>query len=189
MLEYINQIDHAATIYLNGLRSPSLDPIMEFITNKYVWFPMYAALIFYFFYKFKKTGFLVTGAFLLMVLFVEISSSWISKPYFKRHRPCQDPVVKEQINSTGCRSLYGFFSGHSSQSFGIAMLTVLFCRKKSRWFLLLLPWAALVAYSRVYLGVHYLGDILFGAAFGVGSAFLFRYLALKLGKRLELEHI
>lgn len=185
MLEYINQLDHDATIYLNGIHNPLWDRIMLFITNKYTWFPAYAALIAFFIIVFKKRGALMTVAFILSVLFIEISSSWISKPYFERYRPCKDPVVSTQIRSIdGCRSLYGFFSGHSSQSFGIAVLLILFFRRRNWWFWVSLLWAGLVAYSRVYLGVHYLGDILFGAIFGTMSAFLFYWLFKKADKKL-----
>lgn len=185
-MEYINQIDHSVTIYLNSLHTPFWDSIMTFVSNKYVWFPLYAAIIAFLIILHKKKGVFKTLTFLVMVLFIEICSSWVSKPYFERYRPCKDPVVSQQIRSIGCRSQYGFFSGHSSQSFGIAMLAILFLKKRSKWFYLGLIWAGIVAYSRIYLGVHYLGDVLFGAIFGISSAFLFQALYKKLEKRTAL---
>lgn len=186
MIDYLNQLDHSITIYLNSLHTPFWDNVMTTITNKYLWFPFYFALIVFLIWKYKKKGLVMTLTFLLMVLFIEIMSSWISKPYFKRYRPCKDPVVSEQIRSIGCRSQYGFFSGHSSQSFGVAMLVILFLSYRSKWYLVTLLWAAVVAYSRVYLGVHYFGDILFGAIFGISSALLFKYLFNKVSKKYAL---
>ena len=102
-------------------------------------------------------------------------SSRLMKPGFERLRPSHNERLDDQLklhafqNGTFYRGgEYGFVSSHAANSFGLATFAVLlFGTRTWRW---LWIWAAIVSWSRIYLGVHYPGDILFGALFGAGWA-------------------
>ena len=78
--------------------------------------------------------------------------------------------------------LYGFVSSHAANLFGIATLISLVLRNRGSW-LAMMAWAAIVAYSRIYLGVHYPGDILGGTVIGIGVAFLVFWIWKRLSKK------
>jgi len=102
-------------------------------------------------------------------------ASGIFKPYFERLRPCYEPTLEGLVhNPFGCGGRFGFVSSHSSNSFAVAGFLWLAFRKLNTKFGFLFVWASVVAYSRVYLGVHYPADILVGGIIGLLSA-LFVY--------------
>ena len=109
---------------------------------------------------------------LLIVVTDQFSSSFC-KPFFHRFRPTHDPDIMYMVDMVnGYRGgWYGFFSSHASNTFGLALfLSLLFRNWRST--LVLLCWASLSSYSRIYLGVHYPGDILCGALLGAVGAWL-----------------
>jgi undecaprenyl-diphosphatase len=94
------------------------------------------------------------------------------KPYFARLRPSQEPYLQAFIHIVnGYKGgKFGFASSHAANTFGVATFFFLLSGKKRKWMVLLFPWAALVTYSRIYLGVHYPGDIVVGALIGMLAA-------------------
>jgi undecaprenyl-diphosphatase len=79
----------------------------------------------------------------------------------------------------GCGGLYGFFSSHAANSFGIATFFYLTQKKHSNLFKFLFLWALIVSYSRVYIGVHFPIDIVVGICFGIFSGYIFSKINLK----------
>jgi undecaprenyl-diphosphatase len=103
----------------------------------------------------------------------------VFKRGFERPRPCRAEGVMDQMRFIAVRcGLYGFFSGHSSNSMAVAVFAGLLLRPyfKNLIFILLF-WSAVVAYSRIYVGVHYPLDIVCGLAFGAMGGFIFYKLA------------
>jgi undecaprenyl-diphosphatase len=173
MMEYLIELDKELFIILNGFHSPLLDPVMLFMTDKIVWLPLYLYLVYLIFKDYNKDGWLVLiGITLTIVLADQVASSFM-KPYFSRLRPSHEPSLQSAIHLVdGYRSAgkFGFASSHAANTFGMASFLFLLFRKTRRWIILLFFWAAVVTYSRVYLGVHYPGDILVGSLVGIISA-------------------
>jgi undecaprenyl-diphosphatase len=167
MLEKILQIDTDLFLFLNGLHVPFLDPIMVFISGKLTWLPFYLFLVFLMYRKFGwRLVWVLIGAALVVTL-ADQTSVHLFKNIFERLRPCHNPEIREFIHLAAgrCYGKFGFVSSHAANTFGVAVfLAFVF---KTRWFTwFILAWAALVSYSRIYLGVHYPADILVGGLLG-----------------------
>lgn len=179
----IHRFDQDLTLTVNSWHSPVTDPIWEFFSNIPVWIPMYALIIAFIIWRLGwKKGLIVTAGALLTFGFCDQFSN-IIKDAVERLRPLND----EYMLSNGLHVLekggkYGFFSAHSANAFGLATSTLLGLRLDKRlryrgyasW---MYSWAFLVAVSRVFVGKHYLGDIIVGAIVGAAAGFAFASLA------------
>jgi undecaprenyl-diphosphatase len=166
MIDWLLQIDHQLFTLLNGWYHPALDGVMVFFSAKLVWIPLYLLLAYWLFRTFKKRGVIYLLAVILAVAATDQLTSSLMKPGFERLRPCHDPSLSDTIRIVdGCGGKYGFASGHAANTFMLALFFVTLYRE-NRYFRWLLLWAAIVAYSRVYLGVHFPGDIMVGALLG-----------------------
>ena len=106
---------------------------------------------------------------------------------FERLRPCHDPSLEGLLREVKCGGKFGFYSAHSSNSFFVATyLTILLGKKIKQLPHFLFVWATIVAYSRVYLGMHFPGDIIIGAIMGILLALFFGTLAKKVIKKSEV---
>ena len=175
----LNDLDHQLFLFLNGLHVDWLDPVMTFISSEMGWLPFYAVLLFLVFYKYRWKGFWVLlGVVVVITLSDQISAS-VFKPIFQRLRPCYDPLIEDLVYTPKGKpgGHYGFISSHAANTFALASFIYMTMRKhysKIGW--LMFPWAALVAYSRIYMGVHFPGDIICGAAVGMILGFGIGYL-------------
>lgn len=184
-------LDQELLLKINGSDSLFWDGFMWMATNKLTWIPMAIALLYVIFKNNKiKEAFLLIGLIILVITLADQISSGFCKPYFARFRPTQDPELMYQIDVVnGYRGgMYGFTSSHAANTFGVALFLSLVMRSWSLSIILFI-WAALNAYSRMYLGVHYPGDIFFGTLTGLGSGILMYLLYNYLQKKLLTQPV
>lgn len=159
---------------INESHTASMDSVMQVLSDKFVWIPLYAFLIFKI-YQAKPQA--IKAALLYVVLAViwadQISSS-ILKPLVKRLRPSHVTEFKSWIHlPNGEGGLYGFCSSHAANAFAVACCIYLLTKNKSIGIPLFI-WATLVSYSRIYLGVHYPLDVMTGALVGLSGAWILK---------------
>ena len=185
MLTYLQQLDASLLVAINGWHCPFADQLMWLISGKFSSALILITLLALSLRKgnWKKTLFLLI-AIAIVVLIADRVSSGIIKPIVERLRPTHDPDLQNIVHVVnGYRGgLYGFVSSHAANLFGIATLISLVLRNRGSW-LAMMAWAAIVAYSRIYLGVHYPGDILGGTVIGIGVAFFVFWIWKRLSKK------
>jgi undecaprenyl-diphosphatase len=169
LLDRLIQWDKELLIALNGFHAPWLDPVVLLMTHTLFWSPLYAFLIFLLFRNFKgQAWFLLIGVALTLLLSDQLTSELI-KPWFARLRPSHDASLAGLLHLVdGYRAdLYGFSSGHAANTFGLAVFIWFTFRSIYKWMALIFIWAGFMTYTRIYLGVHFPGDILAGIALGL----------------------
>ena len=185
MLEELIHTDQQLLLALNGSDCTWLDNVMTIITKTGTWVPLILVLLFI---LLKNRPWREVLCFILclalVILLADRFSSGFCKPFFHRFRPSHEPLLEGMVDLVGDRrgGLYGFISSHAANTFGAwAFVSLYFRRRPMTWTLLF--WACLCSYSRIYLGLHYPGDILFGALWGVFSGvscfLLLRFLLLR----------
>lgn len=187
------EADRDLLVYLNSFHTPWLDLVMFYMSQTLFWLPLYVFLLAWAIRDFRKDAMFVTVGIVLTILLADQITASVMKPWFARLRPSQEPALEGivhlvqgfhgQIYKGGT---YGFASSHAANTFGIATFFTLIWRTKYKWVLWLFVWAALMTYTRIYLGVHYPGDILVGGIVGVLAGItgfrLFKWLQKKFGK-------
>lgn len=169
MIQSLEALDRSFFLLLNSFHATWLNPIMQVLSGQAIWIPFIG---YFFWYSFKKHGKVPTlyfGLFLILTLIAsDVTSSYILKNIVNRLRPCRDLDLQPLIYSFGqkCGGKYGFVSSHAANSFALVLFSIRSLRFNQKWTHLLWIAPALVAYSRIYLGVHYPGDILGGLLVG-----------------------
>jgi len=184
MLDILIELDTQLFLFLNDLNTPFWDKIMWWITEKESWYPFYGILIIAMGWRYKWNAVVTILFIALTITLADQISVKGFKFVFERFRPSHNPELEGMVHLvhgyTGGK--YGFVSSHAANSFGLAAFTsLLFRNKKFTWFIFI--WAIIVSYSRIYLGVHYPGDILGGAALGILLGYLVFYLYNWIGNR------
>lgn len=189
-MNFITNLDTELFLFLNGLHVDWLDPIMTFISGKITWAPFYLVLLFLVIKKYKKQSILVLIGVVILIVCSDQISSGIFKPIFERPRPCHNEAIKDLVYLPNghCGGAYGFISSHACNCFALAVFITHVLKKYYRKIAYIMYiWASLVAYSRIYMGVHYPGDIIVGAVVGIIVGFVISKLYDMISQRVETQ--
>ena len=190
MLERISSYESELFLFLNSFHNNFLDSFMWFVSGRIEWV---AFVLFMIYILIKKTSWkeslLIILTIVLLATTCDQFTSSFCKPFFERLRPTHDPFFMDKVQIVnGYRgALYGFMSSHATNSFGFAVFSSLLFRHKfftSSVFL----WAILVSYSRIYLGVHFISDIVAGIIIGSIFGYLYYLLYSRIGRRYLIKN-
>lgn len=184
MLETLQNIDVELLVWINnGLKSDWMDTVMVFCSGKLTWLPWYAVLLF-FLYKSEpepKRLFINLVILTCCIALADQLASGLLKPLVARLRPCHNDAVNVHLILIKgiCGGQYGFVSSHAANVFAVFFFFVLknVFQKMKVMIYVLLVWATIVSLSRVYLGVHYPGDVLCGALIGILATYVIVWIA------------
>ncbi len=179
MLENLQHIDRDLFLCLNNLHSPFFDALIYYATGSLLWIPLY---LFFLYFIIRKYGWqtLTIVFFAALLILITDQTATIAKDHFQRLRPSNDPSLPVIHIVNGYRGgAFGFYSGHAANTFGVAFFLFILAGKEARYvFYLVLAWAVIMSYTRIYLGVHYPGDIIAGALMGMIDGILIGKLCL-----------
>ena len=162
----LERLDQQLFLFLNSINSPFWDQVMHALSGKIIWVPLYLSILIYMRIKYKQK-FLIILLFIILAATLADQSSVLVKNFVERLRPCQEPSLQGIVHLVNgeCGGKFGFVSSHATNSFDVALLSLLFIRKG--WFTIsIVLWALVVGYTRIYLGVHYPGDVVCGSLLG-----------------------
>lgn len=192
-METLVEFDESLFLYLNNLGSSFFDPFWLVITNKFASIPLYLLFIYL---LYKNIGLHKTILSLVVVALMITATDQLSyavKHSVMRLRPCGDPSLEGLGRFVADCGSYGYFSGHATSSFALAIFLGLILKPFYKYiFSAIILWAIIVSYSRIYVGVHFPGDVLSGVLVGSLLGFLFyelyKFLKLKvLEKRIKTD--
>ena len=184
-MEKLVALDKELFLYLNNLGAEEWDWLWIAISDKWMAIPLYALLLYLIFRKFGWKATLLTMVVVTLLITATDQLANLFKHGFERPRPCRQEGVMEYARYVAERcGRFGYFSAHAANSTGVAVfLGLLFRRAYPKMLFLLSIWAFVVSYSRIYLGVHYPGDVVTGILIGICFGLLFhvlrKYLFLK----------
>jgi undecaprenyl-diphosphatase len=173
-MEELLQLDQDVFLYLNNLGSETWDWFWVFITHKFAAVPMYAFLLYLLYKNYGLKPTIITAVLVAGLITCTDQLANVSKDYFARPRPCnEDFIAQGRLLLSRCGS-NGYFSAHAASSMALAIYLGNIMKKWYKYiFPLLLIWALVVGYSRIYVGKHYPGDVITGVLIGIFFGYLF----------------
>ncbi len=197
MDNFLEKIDQVIVVTINSWHTPLLDEVMYLVSSKIAWIPLYFFLVYLAYKKlpFKQVVFFVSIA-IVSVIFSDLVSNYCFKEVFQRYRPSHNLLLMDKLHLYEMKKgefyqggKYGFISSHASNFFSFSIfvgLSLKKCYGKLIYILLLI--SCVVSISRVYLGVHYLSDIIIGAIVGSGIAYLlYRFVYLRFLEKFSIR--
>lgn len=189
MLDTLTGLDADLLLRINGAHAPYWDSFMWLYTGRWVWIPMYAAILWAVCRSYPwRAALTVVVAVALCILLADQTCATLIRPIVARPRPTQDdsPIHMLVHVVNGYRGgHYGFPSCHGVNSYALAtFMSLLMVRR--RWVIFMLAWATLNCYTRLYLGVHYPGDIIVGGIIGATLAALLYLAAMAVIGRMRM---
>ena len=187
MLESLQALDRTVFLALNGMHTPYWDSFMYIFTSKLVWIPLYVSIL-YVLYKNMNIRMVIftTLMFALLIALADQTCSSILRPIFERPRPSRDPAIADIVHIVNGKrgGKFGFPSCHAANTFALACFMMLLFKNRALTTFFML-WAIVTCYTRIYVGVHYPGDLLVGGIIGGLGGWLFCTIAHKVAIYLE----
>lgn len=175
LFESLKKIDTEFFLFINGKHNAFFDVIMYWASDKLFWIPFYAVLLIFLIKIYKKFSVYILLAISIIITLSDQIASGLIKNTVMRLRPSHEPslIPLIHLSKAGPGGMYGFVSSHSANAFGLITFLFFLLPSKYKWLkIILLFWALLVSYSRIYNGVHYPSDVIGGAMVGVISGAL-----------------
>ena len=185
----IIRLDQDITLWINGFHSEFMDFVWIWLSNIPIWIPLYVVIITFIIRRLGwRKGGIVVACILLTVTFCSLFSYYI-KELTERLRPWRDAYMMEHaLHVLEEGGKYSFFSAHSANTFGLVTCGYLALRVDRRfnykgYAVIMYVWATLVAVSRIFVGKHYLGDVIVGICVGILAGLIFAWIARRFLKR------
>lgn len=173
MINTIGEIDRSLFLFLNGLHSPFWDVIMYQATRAVTWIPVYLFFLYLTIKYYKWQTIIIIISLAVMITFSDQMTNFF-KESFERLRPSHEPGLQVHTVNLYQGGMYGFYSSHASNFFALATYLSILLKQISRLLkTAIFIWAAFVIYTRIYLGVHYPGDLITGMIIGACTGYFF----------------
>jgi undecaprenyl-diphosphatase len=169
MFEKIKSLDTELFLFLNGKHNSFFDPIMYWASDKLFWIPFYLLLAFIIIKQYKKQSITIFVSIAFLILISDQIASHLIKNLVERLRPSHEPSLQGlvHLSEAGPGGMYGFISSHAANAFALTAFLFFLLPKNFKWLKwILICWAILVSYSRIYNGVHYPSDVAVAAVLG-----------------------
>ncbi|WP_299767775.1 phosphatase PAP2 family protein [uncultured Dokdonia sp.] len=173
-MDQILDWDKELFLYLNGLSTGNWDYFWVTITKIENWIPLYILFFILYWKKLPRKKALFATLATLAIMGVTLGITTLVKNYVTRIRPSNEPDLKGIVRVLQEATDFSFFSGHSAVSFAVSIFVILVLKEHTKWIWLILIWPLLFALSRIFVGVHYPGDLLIGALVGTLLAIISR---------------
>jgi undecaprenyl-diphosphatase len=172
ILDFFKGIDKDVLLYINGHNSPFMDRVMDAISGRFTWIPLYILLAIMIIRDYRKGAILII-IFAVIAIVLSDQASNLIKDHFMRLRPSHTPglmgqlhYVKDSNGDPYMGGMYGFVSNHAANAASLAIYIILLSRRRFVT-IGMIVWVILLCYSRVYLGVHYPSDVICGVLLGI----------------------